>query len=319
MTRVRIDMNISLDGYSSAGQTAENPMGDDWERLTAAYVATRTFRQRVFREDRLHWTFRFASTAIYALLGIDHEDSIGLMDAVDRADVHAGLVFDVDAGLGDDVGHGSAILARWYDKARGEPYLLTRQLVDRAHPVWERVVDLHERLPLVRQRVLGEDRLDRALRLAGAAVDALLGVDDENAAGLVNAVDGAHVDARTILDVDARLGDDVRHGGLLYRCEKAVDQLAGALEERRFRDHLVESGGVSATQAGGVGVVREPEYRDVRERLRHVLRVDARDVRDHEVRRVDAIRSREPVLRKHSLELAANEEVDPTQQDRRHD
>src|SRR6478736_1141998 len=50
MTRVRIDMNISLDGYSSAGQTAENPMGDDWERLTAAYVATRTFRQRVLHD-----------------------------------------------------------------------------------------------------------------------------------------------------------------------------------------------------------------------------------------------------------------------------
>jgi hypothetical protein len=27
------------------------------------------------------------------------------VDAVHRADVHAGTVFDVDAGLGDDVGH----------------------------------------------------------------------------------------------------------------------------------------------------------------------------------------------------------------------
>jgi dihydrofolate reductase len=47
MTRVRIDLNISLDGYTSAGQTPENPMGEDWERLTAAYVGTRTM-QRVF-------------------------------------------------------------------------------------------------------------------------------------------------------------------------------------------------------------------------------------------------------------------------------
>jgi dihydrofolate reductase len=47
MTRVRIDLNISLDGYASGGQTAENPMGEDWQRLTAAYVATRTFRERV--------------------------------------------------------------------------------------------------------------------------------------------------------------------------------------------------------------------------------------------------------------------------------
>ncbi len=48
MTRVRIDMFISLDGYSStAGDESDNPMGEDWGRLTAAYAATRTFRQRV--------------------------------------------------------------------------------------------------------------------------------------------------------------------------------------------------------------------------------------------------------------------------------
>jgi hypothetical protein len=33
------------------------------------------------------------------------------VDAVDRADVQAGLVFDVDARLGDDVGHGWPTLA----------------------------------------------------------------------------------------------------------------------------------------------------------------------------------------------------------------
>ena len=55
------------------------------------------------------------------------------------------------------------------------------------------VVDLDERLPLVGEGVLGEDRLDRALRLAGAAVDALLGVDDEDALELVDAVDRADV------------------------------------------------------------------------------------------------------------------------------
>lgn len=50
MTRVRIDLNISLDGYSANDQTPENPMGEDWARLTAAYVATRTFRERVFAD-----------------------------------------------------------------------------------------------------------------------------------------------------------------------------------------------------------------------------------------------------------------------------
>src|SRR4029077_17034809 len=40
---------------------------------------------------------------------------------------------------------------------------------------------------------------------------------------------------------------------LLYRREQGIDQFARALEERRFRDHLVESSGVRDTQASRVG------------------------------------------------------------------
>lgn len=48
MTRVRLDLFASLDGYASTTDaTPENPMGEDWSRLTAAYAATRTFRERV--------------------------------------------------------------------------------------------------------------------------------------------------------------------------------------------------------------------------------------------------------------------------------
>ena len=48
---VRVDLNISLDGYATTeGGTPENPMGEDWNKLTAAYVATRTFRERVFHD-----------------------------------------------------------------------------------------------------------------------------------------------------------------------------------------------------------------------------------------------------------------------------
>jgi hypothetical protein len=65
--------------------------------------------ERVFRKDGLDWTFRFARTAVNAFLGIDDEDSIRFVDAVDRADVQAGLVFDVDAGLRDDVRHGDLL------------------------------------------------------------------------------------------------------------------------------------------------------------------------------------------------------------------
>ena len=49
MTRVRLDLFTSLDGYTSTtDQGPDNPMGADWDRLTAAYLATRTFRERIF-------------------------------------------------------------------------------------------------------------------------------------------------------------------------------------------------------------------------------------------------------------------------------
>lgn len=45
---VRADLNISLDGYATTtDQTPQNPFGEDWGRLVAAYTATRTFRERV--------------------------------------------------------------------------------------------------------------------------------------------------------------------------------------------------------------------------------------------------------------------------------
>lgn len=51
MTRVRIDLNISLDGFATTtDQTPDNPFGDDWGRLTRDYVATRTFRERVLHD-----------------------------------------------------------------------------------------------------------------------------------------------------------------------------------------------------------------------------------------------------------------------------
>lgn len=48
---VRVDLNISLDGFATTtDQTREEPMGPDWSRLVAAYVATRTFRERVLHD-----------------------------------------------------------------------------------------------------------------------------------------------------------------------------------------------------------------------------------------------------------------------------
>lgn len=48
---VRVDLNISLDGFATTtDQTFDDPFGQDWGRLVAAYVATRTFRARVLHD-----------------------------------------------------------------------------------------------------------------------------------------------------------------------------------------------------------------------------------------------------------------------------
>ncbi len=49
---VRVDLNISLDGFATTtDQTPENPFGEDWARLVGPYTATRTFRDRVLHES----------------------------------------------------------------------------------------------------------------------------------------------------------------------------------------------------------------------------------------------------------------------------
>ncbi|MFT6659283.1 dihydrofolate reductase family protein [Maritalea sp.] len=48
---VRLDLMISLDGYATTtDQTPEKPFGEDWPRLTSAYVATKTFREHVLKD-----------------------------------------------------------------------------------------------------------------------------------------------------------------------------------------------------------------------------------------------------------------------------
>jgi dihydrofolate reductase len=50
--KVRVDLLISLDGFATTtDQTPDNPFGQDWSRLVSAYVATKTFRERVL-DDR---------------------------------------------------------------------------------------------------------------------------------------------------------------------------------------------------------------------------------------------------------------------------
>ncbi|MEV8148768.1 dihydrofolate reductase family protein [Arthrobacter sp. NPDC080073] len=48
---VRVDLNISLDGFATTTDaTPENPFGSDWGRLVDAYTSTRTFRERVLHD-----------------------------------------------------------------------------------------------------------------------------------------------------------------------------------------------------------------------------------------------------------------------------
>ena len=107
-------------------------------------------------------------------------------------------------------------------------------------------------------------------------------------------------------------------GGLLYRREQRIDQFVGPLEERRFRHDLVEAGTVRAPQSLGVGVVRVAENRHIGIVVGDVVRVDPRDVRDHEIGWLDPVRRLEAMLRQERLELAPDEEVDPAEEDRRH-
>ena len=91
------------------------------------------------------------------------------------------------------------------------------------------------------------------------------------------------------------------------------------LDERRLDDHLVEAGRVRAPQARRVGVVREAEDRDVRDRCRRPRSGRSRAM--SQITRsgaVGAVGRDELVPRQERLELAAEEEVDPHQQDRRH-
>src|SRR5688500_14474912 len=79
-------------------------------------------------------------------------------------------------------------------------------------------VDLDVLHLVVGDRVLGKDGGHRAFGLAGAAVDALVGIDEEHRVVVrgMDAIDRTDVDAARGLDADAWLRDDVGHGVRVY-------------------------------------------------------------------------------------------------------
>jgi predicted metal-dependent hydrolase len=75
---------------------------------------------------------------------------------------------------------------------------------------------------------------------------------------------------------------------------------------------------VGLPQPCGVRVVGEPEDRDFRKGVGDLVGIHPRDVRNHEIGRVNAVRRHEMMARERCFELSAEEEIDPSQQDRRH-
>ena len=91
MTRVRIDLFASLDGYTASPDAAsDNPMGEDWGPLTSAYAATRTGRQRVFGE-----------TTGAGTTGIDDSYAVAFFEGV-GAEIMGAAMFGLHANPDDE-------------------------------------------------------------------------------------------------------------------------------------------------------------------------------------------------------------------------
>ncbi|MCU1633876.1 MAG: putative dihydrofolate reductase [Micrococcaceae bacterium] len=89
MTRIRMSLFTSLDGYTSTtGLSLENPMGEDWGRLTEAYIATRTMQER------------FGETNGTGTTGIDDFYAAAFFEGV-GAEIMGATMFGLTAYPGD--------------------------------------------------------------------------------------------------------------------------------------------------------------------------------------------------------------------------
>ena len=83
----------------------------------------------------------------------------------------------------------------------------------------------------------------------------------------------------------------------VYSGGQLLDDLSRPLLEGVLDKYLVEAGLVRATKPGGVGMAPVPEDRYLGVGVRHVDRIDAADVGDHQVRPVRAVRRDEMMRR----------------------
>lgn len=197
MTRVRIDLNISLDGYASGDHTPENPMGEDWERLTAAYTATRTFRRRALGD-----------TSGTGTTGIDDSYAAAYFDGV-GAEIMGAAMFGLHSFPDDPNWKGW-----WGDQPPfGCPvYVLTRT-APRPPIAFQNGTTFHFRNAAI------EDVLAEATQAAGGA-DVRVGGGVSTARAFLRAglVDQLHVGiAPILLGRGDRLWDDLRGLDLTHK------------------------------------------------------------------------------------------------------
>ena len=105
--------------------------------------------------------------------------------------------------------------------------------------------------PLLREVVLEEDGFDGADFGADATVDALIGIDEVLLLGVVgvDAVDGADLDARGVLDADAWFADHIRHPEIAFL---GTLSLYGSQSSSRRRTILFRvTGSQNTTGRGG--------------------------------------------------------------------
>ena len=66
-------------------------------------------RHIFFGIDGIDGAFRDADRTVNAFIGVNHQKVGALLEAVDRADIDAVGVAALDAGFGDNVGHGGSV------------------------------------------------------------------------------------------------------------------------------------------------------------------------------------------------------------------
>src|SRR6185437_10244485 len=78
-------------------------------QLVLADEGLQVFRNVFLRIDRAHWAFWLTRTTVDALVRMDIQLVFALVDAVDRADVHAGAILHTNTRFGDYVRHRTSL------------------------------------------------------------------------------------------------------------------------------------------------------------------------------------------------------------------